>query len=200
MIKINLLHPEKKDIPGGAGETAVYGEEEREPKLNTGAAIGALILTAGIIGVMYFTQASTIDRKQKKLTERKARKAELDVVLKTLEELERTRDQLARKVKIIEDLKSKQQDAVKMMDILCSALPEHLWLKSIDYNGGSVSLTGNAFTNVIIADFINNLKSTNHFIDVKFPGSSRVIMRGLSIYSFRLTCRFIAQIPKKKVV
>lgn len=191
MIKVNLLSPEKKDISGAAPEAAAFAaEEEKESKLHTGAALAAAVITVGIIGAMYFTQASTLDKKTRHLVERRARKAELDSVLETLTQLEKAKKLLEKKVKLISDLKSRQQDAVKMMDQLVDAVPEWVWLNSLRFSGKMLSLNGKALSNNLISDFINNLKGTGCFYDVKFPGSNRQKQRGMDIFDFRINCYY----------
>jgi len=190
MIKVNLLSPEKKEISGGGGDVAQYADETKEAKINVAAGVGAAILTLGIIGFLFFTQANEIDTKEKLLQEKKARKKQLDDVLKTLEELEKAKKMLDKKVKLIADLKSRQQDAVKMMDQLSNALPDWVWLQSLTFSGKLVSMNGKAIHNNLISDFINNLKGTGSFYDIQFPGSTRQKKQGLDIFNFRLTCYY----------
>lgn len=190
MIKVNLLSPERKDVGGGAVEGAPLAEEEKESKINTGAIIGAAVITVGIIGLLYFTQAQTIDQKQRHLQERQARKKALDDVLKTLDELERAKNMLDKKVKLISDLKAKQQDAVKMMDALCDALPDWVWLTNLKFSKRSLSITGRALSNNLISDLINNLKGTGNFYDVEFPGSNRQNQGNQEIFNFRVNCKY----------
>jgi Tfp pilus assembly protein PilN len=190
MIKVNLLSPERKEVAGAAAEAASFPEAEKESKINTGAIIGATIITVGIIGLLYFTQAQTIEQKQQHLQERKARKKALDEVLKTLEELERAKNILEKKVKLISDLRSKQQDSVKMMDALSDALPEWVWLTNLSFSNRNLSITGKALSNNLISDLINNLKGTGSFYDVGFPGSNRQIQGSQEIFNFRVTCMY----------
>lgn len=190
MIKVNLLSPERKEVAGSAAEAASFTEEEKESKINTGAIIGATIITVGIIGLLYFTQAQTIEQKQQHLLERKARMKALDEVLKTLAELEKAKNQLERKVKLITELKSKQQDSVKMMDALCDALPEWVWLTNLTFSNRSLSITGRALSNNLISDLINNLKGTGSFYNVDFPGSNRQKQGNQEIFNFRVTCMY----------
>lgn len=198
MIKINLLHPEKRETSGGSSEAVAFSEpEDKSSKVNTGAILGALILTIGVIGFMYFTQTKLYEKKQKTLTERKIRKAELEVTLQTIEELKKTKELVERKIKIIEELKSQQQNVVVMMDVLCNSLPEWLWLTALDFSGSQLNLSGKAWSNIIIADLINNLKSTNHFSNIEFPGSNRQKIGSSEIYDFRINSNFNAKIPNK---
>ncbi|UCH94245.1 MAG: PilN domain-containing protein [Candidatus Aminicenantes bacterium] len=189
MIKVNLLSPEKKDISGAAPEAAPFPEEEKERKINTGAIIGAAVITLGIIGLLYFTQAQTLQSKQQHLQERRARKKALDNVLKTLEELEKAKKMLDNKVKLISDLKRSQKDAVKMMDHLCDALPDWVWLTSLSFNSRKLSMSGKAIHNNLISDFINNLKGTGCFYDIELGSSTR--QRGSQeVFNFKLSCLY----------
>lgn len=199
MIKVNLLSPEKKEIFSVPGDTAVFTGEEKENKLNVPAAVGAAVLTFVIVGGLYFLQSNKHDYVKKHLEERKARLAELDEVLKTLKTLEKTRRMLEKKVNIIQSLNARKQDGVKMMDQLSRALPEMVWLRSLKYSNNILSLSGSALSNNQIADFINNLKSTNYFhnIDAGFKDFVRKKRLGVDVYDFRLQCSF-RDIPGKK--
>lgn len=199
MIKVNLLSPEKKEVLSVPGDTAVFAGEERESQLNVPSAIGAAVLTFVIIGGLYFLQNNKFDYVKKHLEERKARLAELDEVLKTLKVLERTKLMLEKKVNIIQNLNARKQEGVKMMDQLSRALPEMVWLSSLKYRNNVLSLSGSALSNNQIADFINNLKSTNYFhnIDAGFKDFVRKKKQGIDVYDFRLQCSF-RDLPEKK--
>lgn len=196
MIKVNLLNPEKKDV-GGGGDSPGLIDEERTPQLNVPVAVSAVVVTLALIGGMYFFQSSHINSRERTLAERRARKIELDGVLKTLEQLERTKKDLEQKVRIISDLKNRQNISVIMMDQLSRALPDWVWVTKLDFNGNSLSLDGNALSNNLIADLINNLQSTNHFFDIELKTSVKSKQAGLDIFKFKLACRFRKTIPKK---
>jgi len=190
MIKVNLLSPEKKEISGATAEGAPFPEEEKESKISTGAIVGAVIITLGIIGGMWFTQAQTLAQKERKLRERRARKTALDNVLKKLDELEKAKKMLDKKVKLISQLKSSQQDVVKMMDSLCDALPDWVWLTNLQFSNRRLSISGKAIHNNLISDFINNLKGTGHFDEIQFPGSTRQKQGGQDLFNFRINCLY----------
>ena len=190
MIKVNLLSPEKKEISGAAPEGASFPEEVKESKISKGSIIGAVVITLGIIGGLWFMQTQTLAEREQRLQERRARKTALDGVLKKLDELEKAKQMLERKVKLISDLKSSQQDVVKMMDALCDALPDWVWITDLRYNNRRVNISGKAIHNNLISDFINNLKGTGHFDDIQFPGSDRKKQAGQDIFDFKLNCRY----------
>jgi Tfp pilus assembly protein PilN len=190
MIKVNLLSPERKEVAGAAAEAAAFPEEEKESKINTGAIVGATIITVGIIGLLYFTQAQILEQKQQHLQERKARMKALDEVLKTIKELEKARNILDKKLKLIIDLRKSQQDSVKMMDALCDALPDWVWLLNLTFSNRKLNITGRALSNNLISDLINNLKGTGSFFDVEFPGSTRQKQGNQEVFNFKVKCTY----------
>ncbi len=197
MIKVNLLSPGKKEVSAAPGDTAVFADEERENKLNIPAIVTALVLSVAVIGLLYFIQSNKLDTVRKTLEEKKATLAEKATILKTLDQLEKTRKMLDRKVKIIQNLNARKQITVKMMDQLSKALPEMVWLTNMKFTNGFLSLSGSALSNNMIADFINNLKSTNYFYNIQFRDSVRKKVTGVDIFNFRLQCSF-REITEKK--
>lgn len=200
MIKVNLLSPEKKDITPGLGATEAFADDTRENKVSVPAIIGASVLTVFIIGGMYFLQSNKLSDVKKHLEERKARLVELEEVLQTLKILENTKKVLKNKVDIIQSLNSRKQVVVKMMDQLSRALPEMVWLTNMKFSNNTVSLSGSALSNNLVADFINNLKSTNYFKNIRFKDSIRRKKSGVDVFDFRLDCTFSDPTKKKGMV
>jgi type IV pilus assembly protein PilN len=199
MIKINLLKPEKKEVAAGATTVSAI-DESRGNKLNVPALIGAIAITLGTIGLLYVLQSGSLNSEKKLLEERTLRKAELEKVLQKLAELEASKLELDKKIKIINDLKFKQKDAVFMMDKLSRSLPDWVWLTDLNFKGGAVLLSGKALSNNLIADLINNLQTSNSFINVRLRSSSRNKEAGIDIFVFRVECVFVRQPDLNKVV
>jgi type IV pilus assembly protein PilN len=113
--------------------------------------------------------------------------------------LEKTKKDLSTKVNLIQQLKSKQESTVRMMDEISNALPEWVWLTSLGFSGNIVRLSGKALNNDLIANFINNLKATDSFTNVDFKKSSRKKQSKFEdIFTFSLTCQFKEKSTEKK--
>lgn len=199
MIKINLLKPEKKEVAGG-GTTVSLPDEPKPSKLSLPALIGAIALTVCTIGLLYFLQSSDLASEKKLFDDRTLRKAELDKVLKELTEIEMTKQEVDSKIKIISDLKLKQKDAVFMMDKISRSLPDWVWLVSLTFKNGAMTIGGKALSNNLIADLINNLQNSNPFKNVKLLSTVRKKEAGIDIFEFHITCTFERQTDLNKVV
>ena len=190
MIRVNLLRPEKKEVVSG-GETVSYIEESKEKKINMMALAGAVVITIGITGLLYFLQSNRLDAERKILEDRRVRKVELEKVLKKLTEVEITKKILDSKIKIIGDLKLKQKDTVLMMDKLSASLPDWVWLNSLNFSGNILNIEGKALSNNLIADLINNLQNSNYFTNIQLKTSVRKREAGSDVFEFKLQCQFI---------
>jgi Tfp pilus assembly protein PilN len=199
MIKINLLKPEKKEVAAGAAPVS-FTEETRASKLSMPAILGAIALTVGSIGLMYILQNNKLNAEKKLLENRTLRKAELEKVLQKLAEIENTKMELDNKIKIINDLKVKQKDAVFLMDKLSKCLPDWVWLTDMTFKGGALNITGKALSNNLIADLVNNLQNSNSFINVRLKSSTRSKEAGSDVFQFRIECVFVRQPDLNKVV
>lgn len=201
MIRVNLLSPEKKVATGGGGgggSPDQIAEEKKPGKFSIPAAVMAGLLTFGIIGFLYITQAKTLEEKTNLLNDLNAKKTTLKKVESTLLELEAAKNDLTRKVTLISTLRSQQQNTVKMMDAVSNALPEWVWLTSLSFSGTRLSLAGKAIHNNLIADFINNLKASNNFSDVQFQGSTKQTQAGMDVFNFTLNCVYLGEMPAAK--
>jgi type IV pilus assembly protein PilN len=200
MIKINLLRPEKKEMAAGSGAAVSFAEEAKPSQLSVPALVAAIAITVVGIGGMYFLQSGRLASERKQLEERTLRKAELEKVLAKLADIEATKKELDNKIKIIGDLKMRQKDAVYMMDRMSRSLPDWVWLTDLTFTSGTVSITGKALSNNLIADLINNLQNSNSFTNVQLTSTARKKEAGIDIFVFHINCVFVRQPSLNKVV
>jgi len=196
MIKVNLLSPERKEVSKGK-EKGVSLEEKKEAKFNVPAIIATVVLIVFTIGFLYFGQLSNYNDKVKFLNDRKVKKTQLENVLKTLENLERTKKRLDKKVKIINQLKNRQKVVVRMMDDISNTIPDWVWLSSLNFSNGALTINGKALSNNLIADFIKNMQNTNRFYNVRLSSSVRKKQSGLDIFNFNVKANYVEKSYKR---
>ena len=148
-----------------------------------------------------FTASTYLYRKTKKvriLKYRKAKKTQLENVLKTLENLERIKARLDKKVKIINQLKSRQKIVAKMMDDMSNVIPDRVWLKKLNFSRGALTISGKALSNNLIADLIKNMQNTNHFSNVRINFFKRRKQSGLDIFNFSIKSNYVGKPIKRE--
>lgn len=190
MIKVNLLSPEKKDSAAVEGPASFSKVESSSSNFNVPAIVTAIVVVFGALGAIFWLQSQKIDRLGKESARLKTEMARYTDTIKMVDELENTRNQLKRKIEIINELKSKQQQVVKMMDKISEALPDWVWITDLSFTSGAVTVSGKALTNNLIADFISRLKDSNYFPSVDYKDSQFKPMKGMEVYEFRLVCSY----------
>ncbi len=163
MIRINLLKPETREVkePG-----APPGVPEFKPKKK--ANLGNLIFLALIVGLgaFYYLQKKAFDTENALLAAAQQEKQQLSYVTAKLEELNQQKASLLRKITLINDLKSRQDLAVRIMDDLSRRLPDWVWLTEATFDSTTLQIRGKALSNNLVADFITNLEDSPNLMNI----------------------------------
>ena len=185
MIRINLL---------SEGRRPVVARRVR-PKLSFGDQDPSVLFLAGgivlgllVAGVQYWLLASELGSVQAKVAEKQREVKELEPILKEVEDFKRKQAELERKIEVIQDLSRKQQGPVRIMDQVSRALPDLLWLNSMNVRGTTVDLDGTAFNTNAIAAFIENIDKVPEFREPEPKNLSRA--SGGSTFNFRISFGF----------
>ena len=179
MIKINLL-PTKRKPPRKVTEL--------QKQL-----IIAVIVSAGVGAAMtmYFISLNNeIASKTQRRDQAKAKIAQQESMLKEVQNVENERKKVTEKIGIIEQLKKNQQGPVRLLDEISRALPTGVDLTSLAEASGSVSLSGEAFSNEDVVRFVDNLKASPYLTDVYLQESSQAVVEGYEIYRYKLQFKY----------
>jgi Tfp pilus assembly protein PilN len=163
MIRINLLKPEKKEIR----EEPLGIAPEIKEKRRTPIASLLILLAIGAVAVLYFLQDKAIKTETDLLNIAQEEKKQLQYVLAALERLEEQKSILERKINLINQLKARQEIAVRTMDELSKNLPGWVWLTETSYEAQEITIKGRALSNNLIADYVYNLENSPHLSNVK---------------------------------
>jgi len=187
MIRINLLKPERKEIrETSVAPTPEFREKRRQP-------YAAIIVFLALIAIaaLFFYQKDALKKENILLTEAQAEKKNLQDVVVKLEELEEQRNLFERKIRVITQLQSRQENAVIIMDELSKHLPNWLWLTELAFSAQEIRVKGRAVSNNLIADFIFNLEESSYFRNVNLISSQQRRVRNNQYLEFVLTSIFV---------
>jgi len=155
MIRINLLaadRPTKKKksagVPSAPGSVQAY-------LLLTVFAGGAVLACLAL----YLYMAGQIRELDSKIVAAEQRQRELQAIKKQVDELEQKRATFQRKVDLIYRLQAEQQGPVHLLDELSKALPDFVWLTTLDQTGNQIRLGGQSNSLTSVADFITALQA-----------------------------------------
>ncbi len=186
MIKINLLRVEKKEA-----RPLITVKPEKKEKIHTSFFVLLLILTLVVILLIHLRITRGIEAERRMLEELEIKKKELAGVLSDIEKFNAQKRVFEEKIRIIEALKEKQKIPVRLLDEVSKKVPDGLWLKRMGFSEGKVTISGRAFSNNIIADFISELESTGFFKDVALKDSTMSPSpQGEGVFDFTIESKF----------
>lgn len=152
---------------------------------------GAIITVITIIVLILYTfyLNSNISTLKAERTQKEKRISELKDAIKQVENFEKDNEEYRQKSMTIERLQGRQIMPLRLLDEVSARLPEGVWLDGLQDKGGSISISGNAFTNPHIVDYVQNLKKSEYLTDVTLLESRMKEVEGYTLYEFRLSFR-----------
>lgn len=125
------------------------------------------IVAASLVAAGYFAMGSAIDQQQTRNKYLQQQITEIDQKIKEIEDLERTKDNLLARMRVIEELQSSRSATVHFFDELVNTIPDGITLKSIKQSGEIVTLEGVAESNGRISSYIKSFESSAWFGEPK---------------------------------
>jgi type IV pilus assembly protein PilN len=188
MIRINLLAADrptaKKKAAGAPGAFQAY--------LILGLfAGGALFACLGA----WWLKTSAIKELDDKIGAGKKRQAELQAIKVQVDQFLQKKRILDAKVKLIEQLKAQQSGPVHMLDEISKALPDFVWLTTLDQTGNTMRFAGESNGLTSVADFISNLQKSGWFPKVDLVSSTE----SNNVVTFQLQAEFQNNVPPAAV-
>lgn len=184
MIKINLL-PVRQII------------KRRETKKQVFIFFVAVCVVLVGIGITSLGIARKISNLQKDVKQLQRKKASYQPLLDEIAKLKRDKQNVERKLGVIEGLKKGRSTTVKILDEVAKRTPvDRLWLKSFNQGKGSLRVSGIALDNATIADYMKLLSASPMLGDAELSAASQTGFAGKKLKSFSLTLAVIEPVKK----
>ena len=169
MIRINLLQERKAPSPGRTVKTpSVPGAFQAYLLLALFAGGAAFLCAAG-----WWYKSAQIAELDRLITADEKRRQDLMAIKKQVDDFQAKKVLLENKVTLIETLKLEQKGPVHMLDEISKALPDFVWLTSMDQAAatGNLKFKGEANGLTAVADFISALQRSGWFPMAELGGS-----------------------------
>lgn len=179
MIKINLLpvRAAKKK------ETAVQ-------QITIFCVSIALVLL--VIGALYAVKLGQISSAKNDITASNNKITELKIRIGKLEELKTLKEQVKKKLDVLAQLRKNKTGPAQRLATLSDITPDQLWLTVYSEAGESVKISGIAYSEDLIAQFMRSIQSSNDFTGVELIVSEQKDIAGTKVKAFELSCKLKA--------
>lgn len=139
-----------------------WRKEQRERRNKEFNALAAA--TAGVAALCVILALSFLNKElsnQQDANQRiKDANAQLDLALKSIEDLETKREQMLSQMKVIQDLQGRRSIPVRVWDDMARAVPEAMYLNNIKRDADVITLTGFADNPNVVAALVRNLNAS----------------------------------------
>lgn len=176
MIKINLL--------------PVRASKKKETAIQQLIIAGAVIVViALIVSSLYIVKRIQIATANEDIASANNKISELKAKIGKLEELKTLKEQVRKKLDVLTQLRKNKTGPAQRLSILSDLVPDQLWLTSYSESGQDVKISGIAFNEELIAQFMKSLEASNNFMMVELVVSEQTVVGETKLKKFDITMK-----------
>jgi type IV pilus assembly protein PilN len=116
-----------------------------------------LVIAGAASGWWYWSLRQASEQVNAELAAARQQLAQLQPIIKQVEQFDQRRAQLKQRIEVIERLRDGQRTPVQLLDHVSRSLPDMLWLTAMTQRDTEVTIEGRSTTLIGISDFIGNL-------------------------------------------
>jgi len=182
MIKINLL--------------PIRAAKKKETAIQQLAIAGVVVVTiALIISSLYFVKHVQVAAAKDDITSANNKINELKTKIGKLEELKALKEQVKKKLDVLSQLRKNKTGPAQRLATLSNLTPDQLWLTNYSESGQDVKISGVAFSEELIAQFMRALEASDDFMTVELVVSEQTEMAGTKLKKFDITMKLKSAVP-----
>jgi type IV pilus assembly protein PilN len=175
MIRINLL--------------PVRASRKKESaKQQIALLVLSLILVAALVLAVYGFYIVQIKTAQSDIQASEQEIAQLKVKIGEINNLKKLKDDVQKKLDVLNQLRKNKTGPVRRLITLSDNVPEKLWLTTYSESGQSVNIGGFAYTEELIAEFMNRLQASKDYTGVELIVSEQAEIAGTKVKKFQINC------------
>jgi len=165
-----------------------WREEKRQERQQQFYVAMGLTLAFAILVFYIFTSYMNglLDKQNQRNNYLQQEITKLDIQIKEIQDLEKKRDQLLARMRVIQDLQQSRPKVVKVFDSLVRTVPEGIHLQVLSREGDKLIVQGVAQTNARVSVFMNQLDKDPEFSESKLRVVQRTSTRDDAIRQFTL--------------
>jgi type IV pilus assembly protein PilN len=140
-------------------------------------------------GGYWWWQNRELEQREEIVAQRKTEADKLESIIKEVDDYQKRKDNLQKRIDLINELKKNQKGPVRIMDQISRDLPDLVWLDNMTINAGRVTLSGRGLNPNAIALFIENVKNDPYFEEPQVGAMTQASAVPL-VYTFDMNFAF----------
>jgi len=146
--------------------------------------IGVVVCCGAVYAVTLAKLSTTKEEIRRSEIEMKTLKAKIGEI----NNIKKLQADVKKKLDVLNQLRKEKIGPASRLSRLSDAVPEKLWLTKYSEKEVSVSMSGVAYNEELIAEFMRNLMATNDFSSVELQVSEQYEIAGVKAKKFDLAC------------
>ena len=139
-------------------------------------------------GIAYSITLGKISSAKSEITRSENELAELKKKIGEIDNLKKLQAEVQKKLDILGQLRKEKTGPAIRLARISDIVPEKMWLTRYQESGTSVSISGLAYSEELIADFMRSIQSSQEFGNVELQVSEQQEVSGVKLKKFDLTC------------
>lgn len=193
MIKINLVR-EGRAVRGTGAVTGAPAAASGPGNLNNALIVVSVIIGIVIAGGWWFLENRKLGGRQDLVVQKQAEAKRLDEIIKEVENFQKQKESLKKRIDLINQLKENQKGPARLMDRISQDLPDLVWLDKMTVIGGVVTIDGRGLNPNAIANFVESIKNDPMFEEPDLGNVTQVSAAPL-VYGYTMNFHF-SYVPK----
>ena len=186
MIKINLL--------------PVRAARKKETAIQQLVIAGVVVVViALIVTSLYMVKRVQVSETKDDITSANNKIKELKTKIGKLEELKTLKEQVKKKLDVLSQLRKNKTGPAQRLSLLSDLAPERLWLTGYSESGQEIKLSGIAFTEELIAQFMKALEASSDFMTVELVVSEQTMVAETKLKKFDITMKLESAAPQSPI-
>ena len=188
MIRINLL--------------PYRASKKKETATQQLAIMGIIVIIAIVAaGLAYAITLGKISTTKHEITRSEDELANLKKKIGEIDNLKKLQAEVQKKLDILNQLRKEKTGPAIRFARMSDIVPEKMWLTRYVESGHNISISGVAYSEELIAEFMRNIQSSQEFGNVDLQVSEQQEINGVKLKKFDLTCAikvYKKEEPKKE--
>lgn len=146
----------------------------------------SILLVAVVLMSLYGLKLGQISSAKNDITAANVKITELKAKIGKLEELKKFKEQVKKKLDVLAQLRKNKTGPAQRLATLSNITPDKLWLTAYVESNENVKLSGVAYTEDLIAQFMRNVQASNDYTGVELIVSEQKVISDTKLKSFEL--------------
>lgn len=154
-----------------------------------------ILVALAVVGAVYYVTLNKISTAKQEITKSEEELASLKKKIGEIDKLKKLQAEVQKKLDTLNQLRKGKTGPAIRLARMSDIVPEKMWLTRYHESGLQVSVSGLAYNEELIAEFMRSIQASQEFGDVELLVSEQQEISGVKLKKFELTCNIKVSKP-----